>query len=338
MVSTEEDSARGGPSAEQWRRRDTRVSTSRALSSTTRAGIFEHLRDGEEAHTVRDVADTFDLHPNVARTHLELLADAGLLIVGRRKHPGGGRPAKVYRAADGVETDDVPPAVGDQVAARLQVRLLTDLLPTDREVEHRAFEAGVAEGRRLVEPLVDRTLDALADATETVVRALRPHVGNLRVVKQEADRVDLTGLTATFELLTTFRPLVAEAFQRGVVEGAFAVAGQRVAVSPAGTLPDGERVWSVASAGPGSNRVGPLPVRRVDARSMPREQGVVRAMREITPLRHGQVLEVLAEGPGSPAAFARWVDRAGHELLGVERAANEGGRPAIRLLIRKGRS
>ena len=51
---------------------------------------------------------------------------------------------------------------------------------------------------------------------------------------------------------------------------------------------------------------------------------------------HSRDGKVLAEGPGSPAAFARWADRAGHVLLGVERAADAAGRPAIRLLIRKG--
>jgi TusA-related sulfurtransferase len=64
----------------------------------------------------------------------------------------------------------------------------------------------------------------------------------------------------------------------------------------------------------------------------------VRAMRAITALESGAVLEVLAGGPGSPAAFARWADRAGHELIGVERATDDQGKAAIRLLIRKGRS
>ena len=55
----------------------------------------------------------------------------------------------------------------------------------------------------------------------------------------------------------------------------------------------------------------------------------------MTDLHAGDVLEVLAEGPGSPASFARWADRAGHSLLAVERAQDASGRPAIRLLIEK---
>lgn len=321
--------------AEHWRRREARVSASRALSSLTRASIFDHLRDADTPHTVRDVAARFDLHPNVARTHLEMLADAGLLLVGRRKHPGGGRPAKVYRTADAPDTDGTLPGVEEQVAARLQVRLLSDLVLATRDVETRAFEAGSAEGRRLVEPFVDGDAPDLPSAADRAVRALRPHVGMLRVLKEEPTQVDVTGFAGTFDPLSTLRPTIAEAFQRGILEGAFVAVGLRVTVRSAGLLPEGDRVWRVG-VGADAAVTGPLAARRVDARGMPREQGVVRAMREIAPLRAGQVLEVLAEGPGSPAAFARWVDRAGHQLLGVERAADETGRGAIRLVIRKG--
>jgi TusA-related sulfurtransferase len=59
-------------------------------------------------------------------------------------------------------------------------------------------------------------------------------------------------------------------------------------------------------------------------------------MRAISSLEVGAILEVFAEGPGSPAAFARWIDRAGHELMAVERVENVGGRRAIRLLVRRG--
>jgi hypothetical protein len=45
---------------------------------------------------------------------------------------------------------------------------------------------------------------------------------------------------------------------------------------------------------------------------------------------------VLAAGPGAPAAFARWADRAGHQLISVERVVDEDEQPAIRLLLRKG--
>ncbi|MDP8977961.1 MAG: sulfurtransferase TusA family protein, partial [Actinomycetota bacterium] len=95
-------------------------------------------------------------------------------------------------------------------------------------------------------------------------------------------------------------------------------------------------VWRVRPAGPAA-RSDQVATQRLDTRGMPREAGVVGAMRSIVALGAGEMLEVLTEGPGSPAAFARWADRAGHQLLAVERFADHTGRPAIRLLIRKGR-
>lgn len=130
--------------------------------------------------------------------------------------------------------------------------------------------------------------------------------------------------------------------ERGLVAGLFAGAGIAVTLSesPAGPGPAGPAegpVWRVRAVAAPSGRSAARPVTTVDVRGQHREAGVVTAMRAVTRLQRGEVLEVLAEGPGSPAAFARWVDRAGHQLLGVERAADATGRAAIRLLIRKGR-
>ena len=327
-----------------WRRRDSRVSVDRALASTTRLDIYEQLRDDGAPHTVRDVASRFQLHPNVARTHLETLADAGLVAVGVRKRPGGGRPAKLYRALD-EDADQPAVQTGDHAGAGLQIRLLAELADpdpavaaNDRPPDVRAHEVGTAEGRRLVRPHEPGEPATLAEAAEVVVRALRPHLPASRVVKAGDTRVDLTGTGPAFASLSATRPALAEAMQRGLLEGAFAAAGHTVTVSEAGLLPEGDQVWRARAAGePGGGR-GPRPAHRVDARGMPREHGVVRAMREVVRLRAGEVLEVIAEGPGSPAAFARWADRAGHELLGVERVVDRSGRPAIRLLIRKGGS
>ena len=108
------------------------VTVARALGSPTRAEIYAHLREAAEERTVRDIASRFELHPNVARTHLELLADAGLVRVGRRKHPGGGRPAKVYTALDATTVDEEgrprPFALPPTADHTLLVRLLAALL------------------------------------------------------------------------------------------------------------------------------------------------------------------------------------------------------------------
>jgi len=320
------------------------VSVARALGSTTRAGIFEHLQQAQAALTVRDIAAAFDLHPNVARTHLELLADAGLVVIGRRKHPGGGRPAKVYLARDDAAGHLAPAhatglrgegAAGAALLVRLLVALLDDTNPGD--LVRRAHDVGAAEGRRQVQALTVRPQGTgIEGAAVVAVRALRSHSPEARVVKAGVDWVDIAGIRGMFRMLDSVRAELAEALERGLLYGALAAAGASVTLAEGGTAPGGGAIWRARVAAPVSQRAAIEHAATVDARGLPRETGVVQAMRSITGLSAGDVLEVLAEGPGSPAAFARWADRAGHVLLGVERATDATGRPAIRLLIRKG--
>lgn len=336
------------------------VTVARALGSETRAGIFGRLRETGEAHTVRDVAAAFDLHPNVARTHLQTLAEAGLVTVGRRKHPGGGRPARVYTVVDDAP-DPVAVAAGEapqwtraglEADPALLVRLLAGLLdapgtdPSGRVVlgraplPARAHEIAAAEGRRLSAELVGRRArpPSLAQAAQDCVRALAPWAPAARVVRHADDWVDVAGSRGLVALLVGVRPELADALERGLLAGLFAGAGVAVTLvqTPGGTATDGP-AWRARATGTPSARAGVDPTTTVDVRGDHREAGVVAAMRTVTRMQRGEVLEVLAEGPGSPAAFARWVDRAGHQLLGVERATDATGRPAIRLLIRKGR-
>jgi TusA-related sulfurtransferase/DNA-binding transcriptional ArsR family regulator len=345
------------------------VSVSRVLNSTTRAAIYQHLRQLGTARTVREVADAFQLHPNVARTHLELLAQAGLVVIGNVKRPGGGRPAKIYLAR---EEADVEQAALDGASASsgagsaLVVRLLVKLLNRSQESAHavngqtltrRAYEIAAAEGRRLMQARPPTTQAAggrpstgqggrplggspgarpLEVAAKTAVRALRSHAPDARVVRAGHDWVEFAGLRAAVELVDRVDVALAEALERGLLAGALAGAGVPVTLSEVGSVPGGTRAWRAQVASPAGPRAEVVPASTVDARGQQRETGVVHAMRAVTLLAAGEVLEVLTEGAGSPAAFARWVDRAGHELLGVERATDVAGRPAIRLLIRKG--
>jgi TusA-related sulfurtransferase/DNA-binding transcriptional ArsR family regulator len=326
------------------------VSVARALGSSTRSAIFEHLQSAGAPQTVRDIAGAFDLHPNVARTHLETLADAGLVTVGRRKHPGGGRPAKVYapRSESAVVVEEAREH-SDTAAAGLLVRLLVGLLDAQGasgaarsaapSTAARAHEVGVAEGRRLVARLPGRDPSAepsMEDAARTALTALRTHAPDARIVRSGPEWVDIEGVRGMLALLDEIRPALAEPLERGLLAGALAAAGVPASLTETpGASGQGVTLRARAIAVTG-RAAAPIPAGTVDARGGQREAGVVRAMRAVTSLRAGDVLEVLAEGPGSPAAFARWADRAGHELLGVERAVDQTGRPAIRLLIRKG--
>jgi predicted ArsR family transcriptional regulator len=78
---------------------DSATRTAKVLSLPTRAAILALLlRSG--AKTVKEIADHFKIHPNVARAHLDLMTEAGFLATETRRR-GKGRPAKVYFTFEG---------------------------------------------------------------------------------------------------------------------------------------------------------------------------------------------------------------------------------------------
>jgi predicted ArsR family transcriptional regulator len=80
-----------------------------ALGDSTRFGIYEHVVGALEPVSASEVAAVFGLHRTVARSHLEKLAQAGLLTMGTRRNARGGRPAKVYAPAPSRLDIQVPP-------------------------------------------------------------------------------------------------------------------------------------------------------------------------------------------------------------------------------------
>ncbi|MQB00829.1 MAG: helix-turn-helix domain-containing protein [Actinobacteria bacterium] len=108
--------------------------TAKVLSLPTRSEILTLLlKSGPK--TVKEIADEFDIHPNVARAHLDLMVEAGFLATETRRRTKG-RPAKVYFTWEselgglgeaGVDvTGAVAAAVADEV--EVEVRVLERLL------------------------------------------------------------------------------------------------------------------------------------------------------------------------------------------------------------------
>jgi predicted ArsR family transcriptional regulator len=78
---------------------DAATRTAKVLSLPTRAAILALLlRSG--AKTVKEIGDHFQIHPNVARAHLDLMVEAGFLATETRRQEKG-RPAKVYFTWEG---------------------------------------------------------------------------------------------------------------------------------------------------------------------------------------------------------------------------------------------
>ena len=130
---------------------DTATRTAKVLSLPTRAAILAALlRTGPK--TVKEIADSFSIHPNVARAHLDLMVEAGFLSTETQRRTKG-RPAKVYFTWEGeataleeagvdVDADRRPEASDElEIEVRLLERMLGDAtaqLERIRELIHQA--------------------------------------------------------------------------------------------------------------------------------------------------------------------------------------------------------
>ncbi len=301
------------------------VTVDRALSVPTRAGIYRRLRTTAEPATAREVAEMFGLHPNVARTHLDTLAKAGLVVTGRRKHPGGGRPAKVYVAREQAQSAAGEVPAGGQLAVAVAVQVLAGLDGAADLVE----AGGAEQGRKLVAAAGGRADVRDVEAAAVVaVEALRAAFPEARLVGSTDDVVHVEGLEVGLRAIGEVDGPLGDAIARGLVRGAFSAAGAPVRVHAASgrvrVTPDADGAGEVRS-----------PAASVDARGQTYQAGVVMTMRAMVALPAGDELEVLTDTQGAPAAFARWADRAGHQVVDVARVRDLKGAEAVRLLLRK---
>ncbi|MFD2446047.1 helix-turn-helix transcriptional regulator [Bacillus sp. CGMCC 1.16607] len=72
------------------------------LSDPTRYYIYQYITKRHEEVTVQEIAENFNIHPNVARLHLSKLEDVNMLISETKKTGKGGRPSRLYRLSDDV--------------------------------------------------------------------------------------------------------------------------------------------------------------------------------------------------------------------------------------------
>lgn len=133
--------------------------------------LFARERDGV---TTAEVADRFDLHPNVARHHLDKLAGGGYLGVSVAHGGAGvGRPSKRYRGAAS-SRQSVVPGLRDDLMLALLARLLTMVDPA--EAERVALEVGREYGRSLAEEMAPGEAPrSIRTALHSVADALTAH-------------------------------------------------------------------------------------------------------------------------------------------------------------------
>jgi predicted ArsR family transcriptional regulator len=132
-----------------------------ALGDPTRFSIYKHVVTSTEPISAGEAAQQFGLHRTVARSHLEKLAEAGLVQVGTRRNPRGGRPAKVYSQSNERIEVQLPPRRYETLSAML-IRLASRLNGRTAELAEevgRQFGCEAAQNLRGGQYLADGTLN-----------------------------------------------------------------------------------------------------------------------------------------------------------------------------------
>jgi len=117
-----------------------------AFGDPTRREIYLFVRSQPPGVKAAEVAERFELHPNVARHHLEKLAAGGYVDVELARHESAGRPSKRYRATARDTQLAFPPRRDDLLGTMLARAL--DRLPVD-EAHALAEEVGYEYGRAI---------------------------------------------------------------------------------------------------------------------------------------------------------------------------------------------
>ncbi|CAM5204268.1 putative ArsR family transcriptional regulator OS=Ureibacillus acetophenoni OX=614649 GN=SAMN05877842_102160 PE=4 SV=1 [Ureibacillus acetophenoni] len=70
------------------------------LADETRYQIYQYVLQHKQSYTVQEIAEQFNIHPNVARLHLTKLSEIGIVHAEYIKSGKGGRPGRIYRASE----------------------------------------------------------------------------------------------------------------------------------------------------------------------------------------------------------------------------------------------
>lgn len=96
------------------------------LADPTRFSIYQYIVSKHSSVTVQEMAEQFDIHPNVARLHLTKLEDVNLLDSTSEKTGKGGRPSRLYSLSDQVISLQFPPR-DYQLLATIAIETLLSL-------------------------------------------------------------------------------------------------------------------------------------------------------------------------------------------------------------------
>lgn len=193
-----------------------------AFGDPTRRAVYLYVRDHtttDKGVTAAQVADEFDLHPNVARHHLEKLAAGGYLEVSVERLDGAkaGRPSKHYRSVERLDLEF--PVKSDDLVLSLLGKALAALPPDT--AQSLAEEVGQEYGQALAAGLTggDEASGhrSLRSAMQAVADALTAH-GFAAHADQRNNQLRIITNHCPFGDVAIENPVIC-AVDRGMVKG-----------------------------------------------------------------------------------------------------------------------
>lgn len=170
----------------------------RLLSDPTRMKIYRSVADARgKTITVSDVAEKFDLHPNVARMHLEKLAAAGLLASDYKK-TGGGRPARQYTIGER-ELNLQIPARDYKMLADISLSVIAD----DSRARLKAKQKGHEIGQRALAKAGPRLKSAKVPELVSFLEELVQEMGlNAQITSNLNGKLEMSFYNCVFKELS----------------------------------------------------------------------------------------------------------------------------------------
>lgn len=211
-----------------------------AFGDPTRRAVYLFARESESGVTAALVAEKFEVHPNVARHHLDKLSAGGYLevAVDRHERGGAGRPSKLYRAA--ADTTLSFPVRSDDLVLSLLGKTLA-LLPPDK-AEAMAEEVGQQYGLAMAAGMQGDDLAAghksLRAAMQAVADALTAH-GFAAHTDQRNNQLRIVNNHCPFGDVAIEHPVIC-AVDRGMVKGMLTAIYGDTSPETSASLPQGD--------------------------------------------------------------------------------------------------
>jgi predicted ArsR family transcriptional regulator len=210
-----------------------------AFGDPTRRAIYLYVHEHTDGVTASAVAQQFELHPNVARHHLDKLVAGGYVVVtiGRPAGGGAGRPSKRYQVAT-PEISLQLPLRHDDVLTTLLGRALAELGPERAEAV--AEEVGLSYGRAMAGAMSPGSEQhrSFQAALHTVADALTAH-GFASHAEQIDDKLQIVNENCPFGGVVMDHPVIC-AVDRGMVQGMLeTLYGRELITETALSLPTG---------------------------------------------------------------------------------------------------